>query len=43
MTVRQSGSSGFALKRGRPNAEHKNKSGFTAQTGGVEFSAPPVA
>lgn len=39
----QSGSSGFALKRSKPNAEHKNKSGFTAQTGGVELSAPPVA
>ena len=38
-----SGSSGFALKRSKPNAEHKNKSGFTAQTGGVELSAPPVA
>lgn len=31
------------FERGKPNAEHKNKSGFTAQTGGVEFSAPPVA
>ena len=43
ITVSQSGSSGFALERGKPNAEHKNKSGFTAQTGGVELSAPPVA
>lgn len=43
ITVSQSGSSGFALERGNPNAEHKNKSGFTAQTGGVELSAPPVA
>ena len=43
VTVSQSGSSGFALERGKPNAEHKNKSGFTAQTGGVELSAPPVA
>jgi len=42
-TVSQSGSSGFTLERGKPNAEHKNKSGFTAQTGGVELSAPPVA
>ena len=42
-TVSQSGSSGFALERGKPNAEHKNKSGFTSQTGGVELSAPPVA
>lgn len=42
-TVSQSGSSGFALEMGKPNAEHKNKSGFTAQTGGVELSAPPVA
>ena len=42
-TVSQSGSSGFALKRGKPNTEHKNKTGFTAQTGGVELSAPPVA
>ena len=33
----------FALERGKPNAERKNKSGFTAQTGGVELSAPPVA
>ena len=43
ITVSQSGSSGFALESGKPNAEHKNKSGFTAQTGGVELSAPPVA
>ena len=43
ITVSQSGSSGFTFERGKPNAEHKNKSGFTAQTGGVELSAPPVA
>lgn len=42
-TVSQSGSSGFTFERGKPNAEYKNKSGFTAQTGGVELSAPPVA
>lgn len=43
ITVSQSGSSGFTFERGKPNAEYKNKSGFTAQTGGVELSAPPVA
>ena len=30
ITVSQSGSSGFTFERGKPNAEHKNKSGFTA-------------